>query len=158
MKQADRRWYNHWAHCLAFGLGSGALPKAPGTFGSLAALPLVPVLAWLPWPLHLLVLVLAFALGCYLCGRVSEDLGVHDHGGIVWDEFVGIWITFFAVPIGAWTLLAGFVLFRFFDVLKPWPIGWLDRRVSGGLGIMIDDVIAGVFAWVVLQGLVRVLG
>ena len=153
IEPGQRRWYNHWMHFLAFGFGSGALPKAPGTFGTLAALPFLALLTLLPVPLYLLVLVVAFVFGCYLCDRVSHDMGVHDHGGIVWDEFVGVWIVFIAVPLNLSTLIIGFVLFRFFDVIKPWPISWLDKRVAGGIGIMIDDVIAGVFAWVLMQAL-----
>ncbi len=146
-----RRWHNHWVHFLAFGFGSGAAPKAPGTFGTLAAIPVFLLLAYLPLWAYLVVLVLAFALGVYLCGQASEDMGVHDHGGIVWDEFVGFWITMIALPVHWAWIIAGFVLFRFFDIIKPWPIGWLDKRVHGGLGIMIDDVIAGIFALAILQ-------
>jgi phosphatidylglycerophosphatase A len=89
-----------------------------------------------------------------LCGRTSRDLGVHDHGGIVWDEFVGYWITMIAVPVDWVWALAGFILFRLFDILKPWPIGPVDKRVHGGLGIMLDDVLAGVMAAAVLHGLI----
>jgi phosphatidylglycerophosphatase A len=153
-----RRWHNHWMHFLAFGFGSGAAPKAPGTFGTLAAIPFFLLLAQLPLWLYVLVVLVAFAFGCYLCDRVSRDMGVHDHGGIVWDEFVGLWITMIAVPVGLWTVVLGFILFRVFDIIKPWPIGWLDHRVGGGVGIMIDDVIAGVFAGVILHGLVWMLG
>lgn len=137
-------------HLLAFGLGSGLAPKAPGTFGTLAAVPFLLLLSRLPLEFYLLVVALCFALGIWICGRTSADLGVHDHGGIVWDEFVGLWISFIAVPISWQSLLLGFILFRLFDILKPWPIGWLDRRVSGGLGIMLDDVLAGVYAWFIL--------
>ncbi|QFY88366.1 phosphatidylglycerophosphatase A [Magnetovirga frankeli] len=137
-------------HLLAFGFGSGLAPKAPGTFGTLAAIPFLLLLSLLPLGLYLLALALGLALGVWVCGRTSSDLGVHDHGGIVWDEFVGLWISFIAVPIGWQSLLLGFILFRLFDILKPWPIGWLDRRVAGGLGIMLDDVLAGVYAWCVL--------
>ncbi|EAR11023.1 phosphatidylglycerophosphatase A [Reinekea blandensis] len=148
---SERRWNNHWVHFLAFGFGSGAAPKAPGTFGTVAAIPVYLLLAQLPLVAYLVVLVLAFALGVYLCGQASKDMGVHDHGGIVWDEFVGFWITMIAVPVH-WTLIVvGFLLFRFFDIIKPFPIGWLDKRVHGGLGIMIDDVIAGLFALAILQ-------
>jgi phosphatidylglycerophosphatase A len=136
---------------LAFGFGSGLAPRAPGTFGTLAAVPLYLLLTGLSDLQYLLVLVLAGLLGVYVCHRTAVELGVHDHGGIVWDEFVGFWITMFLAPPGGWWLLAGFALFRFFDVLKPWPIRWLDRHVHGGFGIMIDDVLAGVFAWASLQ-------
>ena len=101
-------------------------------------------------PIHFL----AFGIGIYLCERTAKDLGVHDHGGIVWDEFVGYWITMVAAPPQWWWLVAGFVLFRFFDILKPFPISWLDKHVHGGLGIMLDDAVAGTFAWLCLQLLV----
>ncbi|WP_116366795.1 phosphatidylglycerophosphatase A [Parahaliea mediterranea] len=145
-------------HCLAFGFGSGLAPKAPGTFGTLAAVPFYLLAAQLDLAAYLVFLLLAFVLGVYVCDRASRDLGVHDHPGIVWDEFVGYWITLCAAPAGWWWVVAGFVLFRVFDILKPWPIGWLDRRVHGGLGIMLDDVVAGVMAWACLQGLAQLLG
>jgi phosphatidylglycerophosphatase A len=105
----------------------------------------------LPLPGYVLVLVLAAGLGIYLCGRTARDLGVHDHPGIVWDEFVGFWITMLLVPVHWVWILAGFVLFRLFDIWKPWPIRLVDRQVHGGFGIMLDDVLAGVYAWLVLQ-------
>ncbi|WP_374286825.1 phosphatidylglycerophosphatase A family protein [Pseudomonas fluvialis] len=146
-------WRNPW-HFLAFGLGSGTLPKAPGTWGSLLGLAAVPLLQWLPLWGYAGVLLAASLLGIWLCGRVADDLGVHDHEGIVWDEFVGIWLTLFLAPSGWLWLCVGFVLFRFFDILKPWPIGWADRHVEGGLGIMLDDLLAGLLAFACLQLLV----
>ncbi|MCW8884519.1 MAG: phosphatidylglycerophosphatase A [Motiliproteus sp.] len=145
-------------HLLAFGFGSGLAPKAPGTWGTLAAVPPYLLLAELPLLPYLAIILISFVIGIYLCGRTSEDLGVHDHGGIVWDEFVGLWITLIAVPAGWQWLLAGFVLFRIFDIAKPWPIRWADKQVSGGFGIMLDDVLAGVYAWACLQLAVYWLG
>ncbi|MFK7159723.1 phosphatidylglycerophosphatase A [Marinospirillum sp. MEB164] len=142
--------WRHPVHFLAFGLGSGAAPWAPGTFGTLAAVPLYFLLAQLTPVLYVLLTLLAFLLGCWLCGKTSRDIGVHDHGGIVWDEFVGYWITMAFLPVNWIWALAGFILFRFFDIIKPWPIRWLDQRVSGGFGIMIDDVLAGIYAWIIL--------
>jgi phosphatidylglycerophosphatase A len=141
-------------HLLAFGLGSGCATKAPGTFGTLAAIPFW----WLflqdvPLIPYLCVLIAGFAFGVYLCEQTSKDLGVHDHGGIVWDEWIGLWITYIALPAGIEWIIIGFALFRFFDILKPWPIKWLDEKVHGGFGIMIDDVLAGVFALICVQGL-----
>lgn len=138
-------------HFLAFGFGSGAVPKAPGTAGTLMAVPLYLLLSQLPLTGYLLVLLLTFGIGIYLCGRTARDLGVHDHGGIVWDEFVGFWLTMLVAPPGWQWVLAGFVLFRLFDIAKPFPINWLDRHIKGGLGIMLDDALAGSFAWLVLQ-------
>ena len=143
-------WHNP-IHLLAFGLGSGAAPKAPGTFGTLAAVPLYLLLQPLANLQYLVLVLLLFLLGIWLCGRTSRDLGVHDHGGIVWDEWVGFLLTMWMAPPGWYWLLAGFCLFRLFDILKPWPIGWLDRRVSGGLGIMLDDVLAGIFGLALIQ-------
>ena len=138
-------------HFFAFGFGSGLAPKAPGTFGTLAAIPIYWLVQDLSWPIYVSWLMVTFALGVYWCDRSSKELGVHDHGGIVWDEFVGYWITMFLAPAGWLWIILGFVLFRFFDILKPWPISWLDRKVDGGLGIMVDDVLAGVYAFIVLQ-------
>lgn len=151
IEPSQRRWNNHWVHFLAFGFGSGAAPKAPGTFGTLMAIPLYLLLAQLPLWAYVVALVVSFAVGIYLCDQASKDMGVHDHGGIVWDEFVGFWIAMTALPFHWAWILAGFVLFRIFDILKPWPISWLDKRVHGGLGIMIDDVLAGIFALIILQ-------
>jgi len=144
---------------LAFGLGSGLAPKIPGTVGTLAAIPFYLVAAhWLPLPIYLAVLLAAFLLGIYVCDRAAHKLGVHDHGGIVWDEFVGFWLTMAAVPPEWYWVLLGFVLFRIFDMVKPWPIHTVDRRVSGGFGIMLDDVFAGAAAWACLQGLIYFMG
>ena len=138
-------------HCLALGLGSGLAPKAPGTWGSLAALPVAWLFlqggdAWL-----LVAVLIGTLLGFFLCEQTAKDMQVHDHGAIVWDEWVGMWITLCWVPVGWATWLAAFVLFRFFDILKPWPIRWLDKNMDGGLGIMLDDVLAGLMAWCCLQ-------
>lgn len=138
-------------HFLAFGFGSGLAPKAPGTFGTLAAIPVWYLFAQLPLWGYLLATLAVIAIGPWLCGRTSRDMGVHDHGGIVWDEIAGFLVTMIAAPVSWPALLLGFLLFRFFDVIKPWPIGWLDRRVHGGTGIMLDDLLAGVYAAVLLQ-------
>lgn len=135
---------------LALGAGSGLAPFAPGTFGTLAAIPL-----WFLLPrnvyAYLALLLLLFVVGVWLCDACANYLEVHDHPGIVWDEWVGYFITMFAAPRSLWFVALGFALFRLFDVLKPWPIGLADKRVSGGLGIMVDDVIAGVFAAIVMH-------
>jgi len=138
-------------HCLAFGFGSGLAPKAPGTFGTLLAVPLYILLSQLSLLPYILVVVIAFAVGIYLCGRTATDLGVHDHPGIVWDEFVGFWITMIAAPAGWLWVVIGFILFRLFDIWKPWPIRFFDKNVESGFGIMIDDVLAGIYALMVLQ-------
>ena len=142
-------------HFLAFGFGSGLAPVAPGTFGTITAIPVFLLLSNLSTVGYTVITLLFFLLGIWLCGQSAEKLGVHDHGGIVWDEIVGLLITLFAVPVSWLWILLGFLLFRFFDIVKPWPIRWLDRQVSGGLGIMVDDVLAGVYAWIILQLLIR---
>ena len=138
---------------LAFGFGSGLSPKAPGTMGTLAAIPLYLLLAKLPLMCYALVVLVSFIVGCWLCGEAAKCLGVHDFGGIVWDEFVGYWITMFAAPAGWLWIAVGFVLFRVFDIWKPWPIRVADQQVHGGLGIMLDDVLAGIYAGLALQAL-----
>ena len=137
-------------HFLAFGFGSGLAPKAPGTAGTLVALLLWPMLATMPLTIYLSIVAVAAIGGFYLCGKTASDLGVHDHQGIVWDEIAGFWLAMTAVPV-TWTwMVAGFVLFRLFDIWKPWPIGWLDKQVGGGVGIMLDDLVAGLFTWLLL--------
>lgn len=147
-------WKNP-VHFLAFGCGAGTVEKAPGTFGTLAAIPVYLLIQHLDHSVYFGILVVTFLVGIYLCGQTSKDLGVHDHSGIVWDEFVGYWITMWLAPTGWLYIILGFVLFRLFDIWKPWPISWIDKKVHGGFGIMLDDVLAGVFALGALQGLVH---
>ena len=136
---------------LAYGFGSGLSPFAPGTVGTLAAVPLAIPLKLLPaavfWPLILVF----FLVGVHLCGVTSKRLGKHDPGGIVWDEMAAYWLCIAFVPLHWAWLAAAFVLFRLFDILKPWPIRMIDRRFGGGLGIMLDDVVAALFTMAVLQ-------
>lgn len=146
---------NPW-HLLATGFGSGLSPIIPGTMGTLAAVPFYLLLVQLPLPLYIVTVIVSCVIGIKICQVTSDDMGVHDHGSIVWDEFAGFWITMLVVPLlnlnaldWKW-LVTGFVLFRFFDMVKPWPIGWLDKRVHGGLGIMVDDIVAGIMAGITL--------
>ena len=138
-------------HLLSLGFGSGLSPFAPGTCGTLVAIPLYLLLAQLPLWYYLAAVALAFAIGVYLCGYTSAALGEHDHSGIVWDEFVGFWITMIAVPATWQWILAGFVLFRLFDIVKPWPVKVADAKMKGGFGIMFDDLLAALYAVIVLQ-------
>lgn len=138
-------------HLLSLGFGSGLAPVAPGTFGTLAAVPLYLLAQPLPLPAYLVLVAAMLVAGIVLCGYTSRALGTHDHGGIVWDEIVGYFIAMTAAPPGWGWLLAGFLLFRLFDIWKPWPIGWLDRRLSGGVGIMLDDIVAGIYALLVMK-------
>lgn len=140
-------------HLLALGFGSGLAPRAPGTFGTLAAIPVYLLCAQLPLLAYLLVIAATFVMGVYLCGRTARALGVHDHPGIVWDEVVGYLLTMAFAPPGWQWVVAGFVCFRLFDIWKPWPIRVLDRSVHGGLGIMLDDLLAGLVAGLVLLGI-----
>ena len=136
---------------LAFGFGSGLSPKAPGTAGTLVAIPIYLLIADLSLLHYSLFIAVTSLLGIWICGVASRQLKVHDHPGIVWDEFVGYWITMWAVPADWTWIIAGFVAFRVFDIVKPWPISVLDRRVDGGLGIMVDDMLAGVMACITLH-------
>jgi phosphatidylglycerophosphatase A len=141
-------------HWLAFGCGAGAAPFAPGTFGTLLAVPVYLLLRSWPLPVYVFVTAVLLLVGIWLCGRTARDLGVHDHPGIVWDEVVGFLVTMTGAPAGWVWVIVGFVAFRVFDILKPWPIRWLDRHMPGGAGIMADDILAGIYAAVVLQLLV----
>lgn len=138
-------------HFLAFGFGSGLAPFAPGTFGTLMAIPLYWLMQFQSLAVYLSIVLVVCIVGIWICDKSSEMLGVHDHSGIVWDEFAGFFITMIAAPKGWLWILIGFLLFRLFDVLKPWPISILDKKMQGGLGIMIDDIVAGIFALVCLQ-------
>lgn len=138
-------------HLIAFGFGAGLAPVAPGTFGTLVGVAFWLLLFWLPTYFYLAAVATLFVFGCWVCGRSAKLLGVDDYGGIVFDEIVGFLVT--CLPLlpafgfvggldWRW-LLAAFLLFRFFDIVKPWPVGMLDRKVHGGLGIMLDDLAAG---------------
>jgi phosphatidylglycerophosphatase A len=147
-----RALLTHPAGWIATGFGSGLFPRAPGTFGSLVAL--VPwwfALRGLPMAWYVLVLVLAFAIGVWACSVSGKRLGVDDHRALVWDEFVGQWIALAAAPLGWPWMLACFGAFRLFDIWKPWPIRLADRHVHGGSGVMLDDVLAGICALIVVQ-------
>jgi len=148
----------HPVHALAFGFGAGLAPRAPGTVGSLLALPVYLVLAPFSAPGYLVLLVVLLLIGVWATGRCERELGVHDHPGIVFDEIVGQLIALFPAPVHWFWLLTGFGLFRLFDIWKPWPIRWLNHRIPGGWGIMLDDVAAGIAAALCLQGLIFVHG
>lgn len=139
-------------HLLALGLGSGLFRPAPGTWGSaLGTLLGVMLLALFGTKTFLILTALCFVLGCYLCQKTADDMGVHDHGAIVWDEFVGVFIVLAAIPtLSLPWILTAFVLFRFFDILKPFPIRYFDNKLESGFGIMVDDVLAAIYAIIVI--------
>ena len=139
---------------IAFGFGSGLMPIAPGTWGTLAAMPIYLLISGLSWGAYLILTVAAFILGVAVCDRVSSELGLHDYSGIVWDEVVGYLLTMFLAPISLSWMVIGFFLFRIFDIWKPQPIRFVDQHVNGGLGIMLDDVMAAVPAWIIMQLLI----
>ncbi|GGZ91438.1 phosphatidylglycerophosphatase A [Ignatzschineria ureiclastica] len=137
---------------FASGFGSGMSPVAPGTMGTLASIPFWFIFATiLPTWGYIVMLIITALVGIVICQKASDELGVHDHGGIVWDEFVGLWLTMLFAPVSWTAIILGFLIFRFFDVLKPWPIKVIDAQVGGGLGIMLDDILAGIFSLITLQ-------
>jgi phosphatidylglycerophosphatase A len=154
---ANKVWQDP-VYFIAFGFGSGLLPIAPGTWGTLAAIPLYLLLVGHSLGFYLFFTLIAFFLGIWVCDKVSGELGVHDYSGIVWDEVVGYLFTMTLAPVGLFWIVAGFLLFRFFDICKPQPIRLVDERVRGGLGIMLDDVLAAVPAWLIMQLLAWSLG
>ena len=138
-------------HLLAVGFGSGLSKYAPGTFGTLAAIPFYFQLVRMPSLYFYIAVAIAAIVGIYICGKCAKDIGEHDHSSIVWDEFVGLWITLLFCPVHWIWAAIGFGFFRLFDILKPFPINLLDKHVRGGFGIMVDDVLAGIFAMLCLQ-------
>jgi len=152
--QSARIVLTHPAGWIASGFGIGFSPRAPGTVGSLVAL--------LPWwfflqhqnlPVYLGVLLLAFIIGIWAGNWVIAKTGIEDPPVVVWDEFIGQWIALLLAPAGWLWMLGGFALFRLFDIWKPWPVSWADRKLHGGLGAMLDDVLAGVYACAALQAI-----
>ena len=147
LKPDWRLLFSHPAHFFSLGFGSGLVPKGPGTAGTLVGFPLY----WLLAPLmsdyqFLLFLTLAFIVGIWICGKTGRALGVEDHGGIVWDEIVAFMLVLFFTPEGVYWQLLAFLLFRFFDILKPQPIKYFDQNMHGGLGVMFDDLLAAGYA------------
>ena len=143
---------------LAFGFGSGLVPRAPGTAGTAAAIPLYLWFSQYPLTIYLALVFLVSITGVWICQQASARLGAHDHPGIVWDEFAGFLVTMIPASASWIWVVAGFVLFRVFDIWKPWPISWADRELKGGLGIMLDDLLAGGLAAVILFVVIRLVG
>lgn len=145
---------SHPAHFLSLGLGSGLAPKAPGTFGSFAAWAVFAALSCIPYPLPVwvawLLLGLALLLGIVSIPLTGRELGEVDHGSIVWDEFVAVWLVLLCLPATWRWQLAGVLVFRFFDILKPWPVRVADARLKNGFGVMFDDLLAAGYTLVCL--------
>lgn len=144
------------SYLIAFAFGIGLLRPGSGTWGSLLAAVMWPAMvAWLPEPMLGIFIILAFVLGCVACGQAGRRLGVDDHVGMVWDEMVAVWMLLWALPNNAYAIVIAVILFRVFDVTKPFPIRTVDARVKGGVGVMLDDVLAAVYAWVITFGLLQ---
>lgn len=136
----------HPAHIFALGFGSGLLPKAPGTFGTLMAFPIFWMIAGFSIAVKLVIIAVLFALGIYFCNETGNALGVADHSSIVWDEIVGMLLVLTITPPHWAFWIVAFVLFRFFDIWKPFPIRQFDRKLKNGFGVMFDDLLAAIFA------------
>lgn len=156
-KQLANKVWRDPVYFIAFGFGSGLLPYAPGTWGTLAAIPLYLILSALSTPYYACIAFLLFLVGIVFSQKVSNDLGVEDYSGIVWDEVVGYLLTMLAVPFHWLWIVLGFFLFRLFDIWKPFPIRLIDKHVPGGLGVMLDDVLAALPCWLILQTLVWIV-
>jgi phosphatidylglycerophosphatase A len=150
MKPVPAKFLFHPVHAVALGLGAGFAPVMPGTAGTLVGVLLYIPLQSLSWPWYVAVTLLMLLAGIAICGITAAALEVHDHPAIVWDEIVGYLITMIAAPPGWVWMATGFVLFRLFDIWKPWPIKIVDKSVPGGLGIMADDVIAATYGWLLM--------
>jgi phosphatidylglycerophosphatase A len=135
---------------LGLGFGSGLAPFAPGTFGTVAAIPVYLLLSLGGQTVYLAGLILVLVGGISICDSTAKTLNSHDHPAIVWDEIAGFLVTMTVVSVSTVNVIVGFILFRFFDIIKPWPIKWVDRRIHGGLGIMLDDILAGAIAGILL--------
>lgn len=145
--------FSHPAHFFSLGFGTGLAPKAPGTVGTLIGLPLFWLIADLSLMQQLGIIAACFMIGIWFCDQTGKAIGVADHGGIVWDEIVAMMLVLTFTPMTViWWILA-FGLFRLFDIWKPYPIRQIDAKVKGGFGVMLDDLLAAVYAILVLKGL-----
>ena len=166
---ANANMLDRVVYWLGLGLGSGLPRRAPGTWGTVGGLIIAIPLLSLGFVPFLIITILSCVIGSWICGRTSELMGGHDNPHIVWDEWAGMWLTLLPLSYmgiadgNFWqniaqtssivAIIIAFILFRFFDIIKPPPIGWADKKVAGGLGIMLDDIIAGVMAaavWIII--------
>ena len=143
--------FTDWRYFIAFGFGSGAMPIAPGTFGTLMAIPFYLLLQPLPIYLYLITITLFCIGSAILSDQLSKEIHIHDHPGMCIDEFAGFFVTMIGAPSGLIWILLGFLLFRLFDIWKPWPISLVDEKIHGGFGMVLDDVLAGVYSFLVIQ-------
>ena len=143
-------WQNP-LYFIGFGLGSGAMPFAPGTWGTLMAVPFYLCLQHLPFLFYIRFVIVFCIASSILCDYLSRDMKVHDHPGMCIDEFAGFFVTMIAAPSGWSWIVLGFLLFRLFDIWKPWPIAWLDQHIHGGFGMVLDDIAAGIFSLIIMQ-------
>jgi phosphatidylglycerophosphatase A len=148
--------FSHPAHAVALGFGAGLAPFAPGTAGTLLGWVLGLALGFVPPAVALALIAAGFALGVWACALTGEHLGVHDHGAMVWDEIIAFLLVLAVVPATLAWQAAAFALFRLFDIAKPPPIRWLERRYQGGFGVMLDDLVAAGFTLLVLAVVKRV--
>ena len=149
-------WKNPW-HFIAFGFGTGAIPVAPGTFGTLITIPLYLFLASFSHTFYLICTIAIIIFSIWLCEKTSKEIHIHDHQGMCIDEVVGFLVTMYCAPYGWGWIILGVILFRIFDIWKPWPIRQIDAHVKGGFGMILDDVIAGLFSLVIIQLLAKVI-
>ena len=155
--QSLRTIWTNPIHFTACAFGFGALPWMPGTWATLAAIPLVIALKHFPEWLYVLVTIILVLAGIYLCEVFNRDIGTDDHPACAWDELASFLIVMIGAPTTAFYLILGFSLFRGFDILKPWPIRWCDRNIHGGIGVMLDDVLAALFSLAILHGMLWLL-
>jgi phosphatidylglycerophosphatase A len=146
-----KKYIKQYICFLAWGLGAGLSPKAPGTMGTLVAIPLYVFISGLSPVYYISIVCFMGIMGIYICELASQYAGIPDHQCIVWDEIVGYLFTMFLLPNNWLWIILSFIFFRFFDILKPWPINTCDRKVKGGFGIMADDCLAAVYAGGILH-------
>ena len=143
-------WQNP-IHFIACGFGMGAMPLMPGTFGTLVAFPIYLLCYRLPLSLYIGIIIFCVSVGCWICAKTHSDFGATDHSAVVWDEISAFLIVMIEVPFTWRSLLIGFLLFRLLDIVKPFPISWVDRSVYPPVGVMLDDIVAAFFAWIILK-------
>jgi len=145
-----RTIWTHPLHFLACGFGSGNLPIMPGTWGTLAAIPFYLIFAQLSLWMYITITILFNVIGILLCHIANRDFGTPDHPAIVWDEFAAFFIVMIGIPNTWYYITLGFIFFRLFDIFKPWPIRWVDQHIKGGIGVMLDDILAALISWFIL--------